>query len=100
LDADQITQTNWNTFAGKTGTEKLWIVWSASAVKQLEAAKGVAFNANEGALSDVVIVRSVREFLNSHSNAKLESTKDSARQLTNIRGSGDVLVKLVELEHR
>jgi len=100
LDADQTTQTNWNTFAGKTGTEKFWVVWSASAVKELEAAKDVAFNTKEGSLSDVVIVRSVREFLNSHSNPKLESTKDSARQRTNIRGSGDVVVKLVELEHR
>ena len=100
LDADQITQTNWNTFAGKTGTEKLWIVWSASAVKELEAAKDVAFNTSEGALSEDAMVKTVREFLISHSDPKLESAKDTARQRTNIRGVGDVLVKRVELEHR
>jgi eukaryotic-like serine/threonine-protein kinase len=100
LDADQITQTNWNTFAGNTGTERLWIVWSASAVKELEAAKDVAFNTREGALSEDAIVKTLREFLNSHHDPKLESTKDTERQRTNIRGVGDVLVKLVELEHR
>ena len=46
------------------------------------------------------MVRNVKEFLTKHSDPKPETTKDTTKQQTDVRGSGDLLVKLVELEHR
>ena len=100
LEAKQTTETNWNTFGGTTGTEQFWIVWSASSVDVLEAARDAAFKADKFAVTDAAMIRSVKEFLANHSDPKPETTKDAARQQTNVRGNGEVLVKLVELEHR
>jgi serine/threonine protein kinase len=100
LDANQNVQTNWNTFAGQTGTEQFWIVWSATAVSQLESAKNDAFKSKEGAVMDAAMLKTVKEFLTKHSDPKPETTKDTIKQQTDVRVSGDLLVKLVDLEHR
>jgi len=100
LDSNQTMQTNWNTFAGQAGTEEFWIVWSASPIAQLEAARDAAFRNEEGALVDAGMVRTVKEFFTKHVDPKLETKKDKTKQQTDVRANGDLLVKLVELEHR
>ncbi|MFS8086922.1 MAG: hypothetical protein ACMG6H_14915, partial [Acidobacteriota bacterium] len=100
LDANEAMQTNWNRFEGQAGTEEFWVVWSAAAVSELENARDAAFKNKEGALTDAAMVKTVKDFLTKHSDPKPETTKDTAKQQTNVRGSGDPLVKLVELEHR
>jgi serine/threonine protein kinase len=100
LDSNQAMQTNWNTFAGQAGTEEFWIVWSASPVSELEDARDAAFKSKEGALTDAAVVRTVKEFLAKHSDPKPETTKDTTKQQTDVRANGELLVKLVELEHR
>lgn len=100
VDANQTMQTNWNTFSGQAGTEEFWIVWSALPLAQMEAARDAAFRNEEGALTDAAMVRTVREFLTKHSDPKPETTKDKMKQQTDVRASGELLVKLVELEHR
>ena len=99
LDASQSIQTNWNTFGGKAGTEEFWIVWSASPVGQLESARDAAFK-TEGTLTDASMVRTVKEFLTSHSEPKPETTKNTMKQQTDVRARTETLVKLVQLEHR
>lgn len=100
LDANQAVQTNWNTFAGETGTEHFWIIWSATAVTQLESAREEAFKNKEGAITDAAMVRNVKDFLAKHSDPKPETTKDTAKQQTDVRANNDLLVKQLELEHR
>jgi serine/threonine protein kinase len=100
LDSDQTMQTNWNTFAGQAGTEEFWIIWSASPVAQLEAARDAAFRNHEGAITDAGMVRTIKEFLTKNSDPKLETMKNQLSTKTGLRVSGEVLVKLVELEHR
>ena len=100
LDSNQAMQTNWNTFAGSAGTENFWIVWSASPVAEMESARDAAFRNDQGALTDTVMVRTVKDFLIKHSDPKPETTKDTAKQQTDVRANGELLVKLVELEHR
>jgi hypothetical protein len=100
LDVNKSMQTNWNTFAGETGTEHFWITWSAAPVSELESARDEAFKNKEGAITDAATVRSVKEFLTKHSDPKPETTKDTAKQQTDVRASGDLLVKQLELEHR
>jgi len=100
LDANQLIQTNWNTFEGQAGTEEFWIIWAASPVNQLEAARNAAFKSEEGAVGDAAMVRLVKEFLTKHSDPKPETNKDRMRQQTDVRTSGELLVTLLELEHR
>ena len=98
--SNQPVQTNWNTFRGQAGTENFWIVWSASPVNQLEAAKTEAFDNRKGTLADLNSIRTVKEFLTTHAEPKPQSTKDTTAQQTHVSGVGDVLVKLAQLEHR
>jgi tRNA A-37 threonylcarbamoyl transferase component Bud32 len=100
LEQNQDMQTNWNTFGGEPGTERFWIVWSADVVMPLEIARYEAFKNGEGAIADAVVARSLRDFLSEHSNPAPETIKETAKQRTSVRTSGDLLVKLVELEHR
>jgi eukaryotic-like serine/threonine-protein kinase len=100
IDANTNITTNWNTFGGKPGTEQFWIVWSSTSESVLEAARDTAFKSEKGAIADAAMVRTVREFLTTHSDPKAETTKDTARKETHVSGTGDVLVKMVELEHR
>jgi serine/threonine protein kinase len=99
VDANFTQQTSWNTFAGGPGTEEFWLISSLSPVPELEGAKDAAFQ-NAGKVTNAATLRSVREFLMKHSEVKPEVTKDRIKQQTVLRGNGDVLVQLLELEHR
>jgi hypothetical protein len=100
VEQNQDIQTNWNTFAGETGTERFWIAWSAAPVTELEIARYEALKNKEGALTDSAAVRNLKDFLVRRSDPQPETTKDTAKQRTSVRANGDLLVKLVELEHR
>jgi serine/threonine protein kinase len=100
LISRQPVHTNWNTFRGQAGTENLWIVWSTAPVSQLESAKREAFESRKGALTNAESIRAVREFLSTYSEPKPETTKDTTAQQTQVRGTGDVVVTLAQLEHR
>ncbi|MDX6529217.1 MAG: eukaryotic-like serine/threonine-protein kinase [Blastocatellia bacterium] len=100
LEQNQKMQTNWNTFSGEKGTERFWIIWSATEVTPIEIARHDAFKNKEGAITDAEIARSLRAFLAEHSVPEPETTKDTAKQRTSLRASGDLLVKLLELEHQ
>jgi hypothetical protein len=99
VGANQWARTNWNTFGGQPGTENLWIVWSTASVPQLESGKVEAFNTN-GRLTGQSL-DAVKAFLTTkekESNSKIN--RDKATQHTTVRGVGDVVVRMVELQHR
>ncbi|HKU76920.1 MAG TPA: serine/threonine-protein kinase [Pyrinomonadaceae bacterium] len=100
LNANSSLQTNWNTFAGQPGTELFWMIWSASPVPVLEAAKDAAFKDPEGSVKDAAVMENLKSFLSKYSQSKPETTKDTAQRQTTVVIEGDVLVKLLELEHR
>jgi len=100
LEQNQDLQTNWNVFGGEPGTERLWIVWSSTVVTPLEVARYEAFKNNEGAITDASEAKSLRDFLSENLNPAPETTKDVAKQRTSVRVNGDLMVKLLELEHR
>jgi hypothetical protein len=97
VTANQKLQTEWMRFDDNQGTEKFWIVWSASPVKELEAVKDVVNERDLGEIKDATKARALRDFLNS--SPKSDATKDSARQQTLVKSRGDVLVSMIELEH-
>lgn len=99
VTANQKLQTDWMRFDDNQGTEKFWIIWSASPVKELEAVKDVVNDRDLGEIKDAAKSRAVRDFLNKYSSTKPEVTKDSARKQSIVKGKGDVIVNAIELEH-
>ena len=100
LGANQEVKTNSNTFAGARGTENFWIVWSVSSIPELETAKAEAFKHPEGGLIGENL-NAVKEFLiKKKDEVKTRYTTDKENHQTNVRGNGDVLVRLVKFEHR
>jgi serine/threonine protein kinase len=99
VGADQRVQTNWNTFSGQSGTENLWIAWSTASVPELELGKEEAFK-RKGVLTSQSL-DSVKAFLTKkqeESNPKISRDKD--RGQTTVRGTGDVVVKMLKFQHR
>ena len=99
VTANQNLQTAWMRFDEHQGTEKFWLVWSSSPVKELEAVTGSVNAKDQGEIKDAAAARHVREFLTKYSSPKPETAKDSGRKQTTVKGKGDVLVSFIELEH-
>ncbi len=96
----QSVETGWNVFRGQPGTEQFRLVWSVAPVPELEAAREAAFQTENGSLTNANLVRTVKEFLMNNDRQKLEVVKNTARRETVVKGYGDLLISLLELEHR
>jgi tRNA A-37 threonylcarbamoyl transferase component Bud32 len=99
VTANQKTETAWMVFDDHQGTERFWIVWAAEAVPELEAVKGVINAKDKGEIGDANQAKAVKQLLEKHSSDKSEAQKDSINKQTILKGKGDVLVHLMELEH-
>lgn len=99
VTANEKTETPWMVFDEHQGTEKFWMVWSAQAVAELEAVKGVINPKDKGEIGNADQAKAVRRFLEDHASEKPEAQKDVRNKQTNLKGKGDVLVHLLELEH-
>lgn len=99
VTADQKLQTAWMRFDDHQGTEKFWMIWSASPVKELQAVTDAVNDQDLGEIRDTTKAKSVRDFLNAHSSPKPDVAKDSAKKQTTVSGKGNVLVNKIELEH-
>jgi serine/threonine protein kinase len=99
VTAGRKLQTDWMRFDEQQGTEKFWMVWSASPVRELEAVAEVVNDRDLGEIKDPAKARAVRDFLNQHATPKPEVSKDSAKKQSVTKGKGDLLVNAIELEH-
>ncbi len=99
VTADQKLQTAWMSFDEHQGTEKFWLVFSKSPVKELDAVTYRVNDVDSGEIKDATQARAVRDFLQQHSSPQPEVTKDSAKKQTVVKGKGEVLVNFIELEH-
>jgi tRNA A-37 threonylcarbamoyl transferase component Bud32 len=96
---DQKLQTTWMRFEDHQGTQKCWIVYSGTPVKELEAVTDKVNDRDQGEIKDSAQARTLRDFLQKHSSPKPEVTKDSAKKQTTVKARGDMLVNRIELEH-
>ena len=90
---------DWFEFDNRRGTEKLWLVWSESAVPELEAVKGLA-NHEEGQIRDPGQSSAVHGMLARYGTSKLEKVVDQDAKQTTLKGSGSVLAYPLNLEHQ
>ena len=99
INANQKFQTAWMRFDDNQGTEKFWVVWSATPVKELEAVTDAVNDRDLGEIKDRTKARTVRDFLKQHVSVKTEVTKDSEKKQTLVNGKTNLFVNLIELEH-
>jgi hypothetical protein len=99
LGGNQLVQTGWNTFAGETGSENFWLVWSMSPVPELEAAKAEAFQ-HRGALSGEILNATKKFLMTKKEEVKTRYTTNNDTHQTTVRGNGELLVRMVEFQHR
>jgi serine/threonine protein kinase len=97
--ANQQIQTGWYVMGEHEGTERLWLVWAAQAVRELEAVKGVVNPRDKGVIRNAAELNEVRALLNKHAQSKPEVKIDKLGRRTEVTTHGDLLLHLFELEH-
>jgi serine/threonine protein kinase len=95
----QIPQQGWFRLDAEEGTEKLWLVFSTSAMAELEAVKGFANLKDKGAVKNAALSKAVKEFLQTHSASRPSVAKSETQKETNLTATGNLMVHLIQLEH-
>jgi serine/threonine protein kinase len=86
-------------FDVEQGTEKLWLIWAAGELPALDALKSRATPQNMGAIEDTAQIESLRAFLGEHSVVEPQVNRDETSKRTTVTMKGDILVKLIKLQH-
>lgn len=87
-------------FDEQQGTEKLWLVWSAKSLPELEALKSLINPQDRSEIKNPIQIQSVRDLLAQSRTSQSPAIEvDDANTQTNIKGAGDVIVHLVRLSH-
>jgi serine/threonine protein kinase len=81
------------------GAEKLWLVWSKESLAELEALKVWVNFKDHGRIGNKLQAQHLQSFLAKSLSFSIESSQDDKNQATTLRGSGDILVHLVRLDH-
>jgi serine/threonine protein kinase len=96
LNANQKIQTGWFVFDENPGAEKVWIIWSARPLNELDAIfKDAAQHKLE--IRDSQQIKAVRDIITSY--GATEAVIDKARKQSTISGRREVLVSLLSLDH-
>jgi len=95
----QIPEQSWFQFDEQQGTEKIWLVWSAKEVPELEAVKGFANSKDRGVISSPGLRTAVNQFLKDHFSAAPSIQRDKEKKETVVRANGEILVHVINLEH-
>jgi serine/threonine protein kinase len=95
----EFPEDTWLQFDDKEGTEKLWLVWSASQIPALEVVRGLDNPRDEGRITDPGQAGAVKDFLKKFLEQKPVVERDEEKKQTSIKGRGDTLVYPLELKH-
>jgi serine/threonine protein kinase len=95
----QIPQKNWFAFDEEEGIEKIWLIYSAQSVAEIEAVRGVVNPDDMGFIGDRARAVAIQKFISQQAAAKPEVVPDDERKETRVQGTGDVIVHLLRLEH-
>lgn len=91
---------DWFVFDQEEGAERIWLIWSAQSVAELEAVKDRANLVHHGVISDPSQSLPIAEYLTGHSGNPAESVEDQASGMVSLNSKGDALVALLKIEHR
>jgi len=96
----ELPKDTWLIFDDKKGTEKLWLVWSAQKVAELDAVKGLDNPRDKGRVTDVGQAKAIYEFLKSRTASAPAVVEDKGKKVTRISVKGEVLVYSFDLQHQ
>ena len=84
-----------------SGTEKVWIVWSVYALPELEdEIIRWADKKYLGEITEPNTIAFIRNLIEEGSRQPLRVEQDDGANRMNVKGRGDMLVRLVSLAHR
>ncbi|HVF56602.1 MAG TPA: protein kinase [Pyrinomonadaceae bacterium] len=86
-------------FDAQKGVEKLWLIYSAQSIAELEAVKGVVNAVERGVVSDRAQILTLRDFIARRAASMPEVARDEGRTLTSVTSREEILVHLLRLEH-
>ena len=95
----QIPEQSWFQFDEQQGTEKIWLVWAAKDVPELEAVKGFANPKDRGVIGSPELRTAVNQFLKAHSSSTTSVERDQDKKETVVRANSEILVHAINLEH-
>ena len=95
----QIPQQSWFQFDEQQGTEKIWLVWAAKDVPELEAVKGFANPKDRGVIGSPGLRSALNEFLKAHTSPGASIERNQETKDTFVRAKGEILVHVIKLEH-
>ena len=95
----QIPDQTWFKFDEQQGTEKIWLVWAAQEVPELEAVKGFANPKDRGVISSPGLQTAVNQFLKAHATPGPVVQRDEEKKETILRANNEILVHVITLEH-
>ena len=93
----QIPEQTWLRFDKQQGVEKLWLVFAADAVAELETLKQFANPQTRGLITDLDSNRALQNFLVAQSSQPAAVEKGAT--LTQLKATGKLLVYPIKLEH-
>lgn len=100
LGADQSFESEWMTFNGPAGAENFWIVWSTSAVSELESITDEVSKNSDGSLTGQTLI-AVKQYLIAK-KAEIDATtyNYNANKTAVVRAKRDLIVVLAQFKHR
>jgi serine/threonine protein kinase len=84
-------------FDDQEGTERLWLIYSARPVPELDAVSETVNKSRNIEISDPAQARAVQEFINLYAASKPRVEK--GERLTSVSGESDIVVHEIKLEH-
>lgn len=92
----QIPEESWIRFDAEQGVEKVWFVFAAAAIPELDAVKRFANPSDHGLIKDVDQRKAVQGFLSKYTTS-LKAEKQETQ--TVVKASSSVLIHAIRLEH-
>jgi serine/threonine protein kinase len=93
----QFPETSWLQFDKQAGVERLWLVFAAEPVLELEKVKEFASEESGGVIIEMTLNKTIQDFLTTHSATKPDLEKGDT--LTTLKMPGKLLLYPVRLEH-
>jgi serine/threonine protein kinase len=101
LQAAQTVQSDWLRFVEPTGTEELWIIWSAQPIAELDRifSQAAADTQNPGVVTDSSQIAQIDKYLKMYETQPPAKVDEPSKNQTWIKGLGEVIVSRVDLRH-
>ena len=97
VKANKELKTAFISFDQAKGTEKMWVVWSKTAIPALDALQKWAPSA--GAIKDSDEARAILTLLDKLATARVQADRDVSNKNINLTGFGEILAYKIPLDH-